>query len=38
MKELQAMIAACEDMYKEGLNVEVLQYWQTGFPVETSNN
>lgn len=38
MEETLAMIAACEDMYEEGLNVRVLQYWQTGFPTEISNN
>lgn len=38
MKELEALIAACEDMEKEGLDISVLEHWQTGFPKENNNN
>lgn len=33
-----ALMSALYDMYDEGLDIEVLKHWRTGFPIETSNN
>lgn len=40
MAELEeyALMSALYDMYDEGLNIEVLKHWRTGFPIEISNN
>lgn len=36
-EEQYALMSALYDMYDEGLDIEVLKYWRTGFPIENEN-